>query len=338
MATKMALQAFNFIKKSEYKKLRDLAAERDEPGYLSKCDDLIGLYDSPGSHLPWNEYVKICLIGGCAQSIESSFAGGDVKGAIACTSFRQSIEKGVCARYVGKEILESFEQTPVPELPPQVVNVLPYVHLMLPRRTVYDAEGDEVFSILVESGKLYADSISEDSQSILDKFFPSEKPAPMELLGSTGIQISTVTAGGFDVFQEFVTPDAKSWHEANVKYAENSKYESPNTEKIVRIAVNSLLVHLYEPELITTDKKRPTRGLGFSGSKKQSLAPTWIGKTFKRKSEGRSPASKDEKAAKGWVRPHWRRGHWRSQAVGPGKLERKVLWIKPVYVNSSCWS
>jgi len=32
-------------------------------------------------------------------------------------------------------------------------------------------------------------------------------------------------------------------------------------------------------------------------------------------------------------RPHWRRGHWKMHAFGPGLTQRKRLFIKPVLVN-----
>ena len=31
---------------------------------------------------------------------------------------------------------------------------------------------------------------------------------------------------------------------------------------------------------------------------------------------------------------HWRRGHWRRQAVGPARAERKLTWIRPILVNA----
>ena len=33
------------------------------------------------------------------------------------------------------------------------------------------------------------------------------------------------------------------------------------------------------------------------------------------------------------VNPHWRRGHWRNQACGPGMKEHKLVWIKPMIVR-----
>jgi hypothetical protein len=32
-------------------------------------------------------------------------------------------------------------------------------------------------------------------------------------------------------------------------------------------------------------------------------------------------------------RPHWRRGHFRRQAVGAGRTERKIIWIEPILIG-----
>lgn len=45
----------------------------------------------------------------------------------------------------------------------------------------------------------------------------------------------------------------------------------------------------------------------------------------KKTSEGRSAAIK--------LRPHWRRGHYRNQAFGSGKKEKRMIFIAPVLVN-----
>jgi hypothetical protein len=34
------------------------------------------------------------------------------------------------------------------------------------------------------------------------------------------------------------------------------------------------------------------------------------------------------------MRPHWRRGHYRPQAFGPGRTERRTVWIEPVLVRA----
>lgn len=332
MTRSRAEEAFAFIQKFSYQQLKK-QVERTEPDadFLSKCDQMLDAYASPRNYISWNEYTKVCLLAGCAKSMEHSFCESDIRGAIACMTFRSAILLNACARYIGEQIIESFAQTSLPELPPEIIEVLPYVHLMLPRNTVYDAEGDEVISIMVQSGNLYSDKLCEENRAIAKTFFPDEKVAPRELMGAKGLQIVTFTRTGMDVFQEFITPDAKSWHESNVKVVGESKYKSANTEKIIRIAVNSLLVHLYEPELITTDSQPVTKGVGFSGQKKTPLSPTWIGKTFRNIGERHRP--KPESLTRSNVRSHWRRGHWHSVCVGPKRSERRVQWFKPVYVN-----
>lgn len=32
--------------------------------------------------------------------------------------------------------------------------------------------------------------------------------------------------------------------------------------------------------------------------------------------------------------PHWRRGHYRRQAVGPGWTQHELIWIRPVLINA----
>ena len=329
-----AVQIFEAILKSSYQEIYKIVQPSEiDNRFLVKCEKLLDNYASPKNYINWNEYTKICLMTGSAKSIEASLRDSDVRGVVACMAFRSAVVANACARYVSQHIIESFAETPIPELPPEVIDVLPFVHLMLPRGTVYDAEGDEVISIMIQSGMLYENEPSEQNKNFVKTFFPNEKLAPKELMGASGLQIVTITKGGMDVFQEFITPDAKSWHESNVKYTDQSKYKSANTEKIIRIAVNSLLVHLYEPELITTDPKPVTKGIGFSSKKKAPLSPTWIGKTFRSFSEYHRPDG--DNLTKLSVRPHWRRGHWHSVCCGPKRSERRIQWFKPIYINSS---
>jgi hypothetical protein len=43
----------------------------------------------------------------------------------------------------------------------------------------------------------------------------------------------------------------------------------------------------------------------------------------------------DSGADGGTRRPHWRRGHFRRQPVGPARSERKLIFIRPVLVNAA---
>lgn len=44
----------------------------------------------------------------------------------------------------------------------------------------------------------------------------------------------------------------------------------------------------------------------------------------------RPPATE---TGRGEVAPHWRRGHWRQQPMGPGRSETQLKWIKPTIVR-----
>jgi len=47
-----------------------------------------------------------------------------------------------------------------------------------------------------------------------------------------------------------------------------------------------------------------------------------------------SPSPRDAHGAAGGERStHWRRGHWRRQPHGPGRMERRTVWIMPVMVR-----
>lgn len=324
-----AKKIFNIISQASFEKLASVV---EQDSHLSACREQIGLYSSPSGYIEWNTYVKFCLVNGSLQSMMHCFAGSDARGAVITKNVRSAISGKAPARYISKEIIDSFAETAIPVLTKDVLDIFPYMHILLPRHTVYDAEGDEVLSILLNIGKIYSDTFSKESEQITKTFFPDENIIPSELLGASGIEISTLTAEGMDAWQEFIDENAKSWHEENVK-TETSKYANKATEKIIRIAINSLLVHLYEPELITTDSKRITSGIGFSSGKKAPLSPTWIGRTFKCKKEKLARDTQSGEV-RGGVRSHWRRGHWHTVVYGRGRSERRVQWFKPVFVNS----
>ena len=65
------------------------------------------------------------------------------------------------------------------------------------------------------------------------------------------------------------------------------------------------------------------RALGFSQI-------TELGGAFARALRRREAAEGDE--ARRGPRAHWRKGHWRMQAFGPGFGERKIVWIAPAMV------
>lgn len=90
------------------------------------------------------------------------------------------------------------------------------------------------------------------------------------------------------------------------------------------MAIDFLPEELEQAEVATAHGKphRPRKGI-------RHLSPRTLGRskpkrTTVRRSKGgshRSPIA------------HWRRGHWRSFAVGQGRASRKMKWVRPTWVN-----
>ena len=120
-------------------------------------------------------------------------------------------------------------------------------------------------------------------------------------------------------------------------------------QRMEGLAINALLVQLYQPELLTTGPAAKVRsGKGFTGAADPSgtvspQGPVWIGKDFRLDRSPRavapgSPAgSGTGSAGTGSTsrRPHWRRGHWHTVLHGEKRQSRRMQWFQPVYVGIS---
>lgn len=50
--------------------------------------------------------------------------------------------------------------------------------------------------------------------------------------------------------------------------------------------------------------------------------------------EQQTPASPSSNTTGSPKKPHWRKGHWRWQAIGKGRLEREMIWIRPILIRA----
>lgn len=123
---------------------------------------------------------------------------------------------------------------------------------------------------------------------------------------------------------------------------------------LLRLAVNAMLLladfgcrhlgplnpsHFRRLERYAALARRRNRGTGkIEAERNLRLAPQLYGFPQdivlhgEERSGGDPPASgtQEEESHR---RPHWRRGHWKMHAFGPGLRQRKRLFIKPVLVN-----
>jgi hypothetical protein len=91
------------------------------------------------------------------------------------------------------------------------------------------------------------------------------------------------------------------------------------------IIFNTLFAMAARPEYVESGKR--------IGNMKKSKSELWTPNII-----GRKYATKyDPNAETGThasPRMHWRRGHFRQQACGIGRLEHKIIWIEPMLVNA----
>ena len=103
-------------------------------------------------------------------------------------------------------------------------------------------------------------------------------------------------------------------------------------KSLMQFVVSCLLIMSEVPDLVDSERVIiPGRSTG-KGQTKRVIEPAlweprWLGKNYVHPHEhgGGHHASPET---------HWRRGHWRRQAHGKGRLDRRLTWIKPMLVNA----
>ena len=103
--------------------------------------------------------------------------------------------------------------------------------------------------------------------------------------------------------------------------------------QLASIVFQSLLVMTEEPQLI--EEKAPKqfrKPQGFGMTLPNRRNPIWIGRNYKHNLTQRPSSAHGTHAS---PQTHWRRGHWRRVAIGPGRTQRKWNWIQPTLVNAA---
>lgn len=108
-------------------------------------------------------------------------------------------------------------------------------------------------------------------------------------------------------------------------------------EKMTTIALGTLLAMNARPELVERGKfiRRVTK----ADKIREFWTPNIIGRKYKLKREvpkiidGKFVYTTHEHGTHASPRMHWRRGHFRNQAHGAGRRERKTIWIEPTLIG-----
>lgn len=290
-------------------------------------------YSSPPGYESWDDHIARCK-GTIAMAEGLMRAGHQTDPAFRSSAAARllALESLAPARYLTAEVVQAFAHTPPPSLTPDLLDVLPGVHLMLPRGAFVTEDGYSLCSITVGVARmtLQADgSVFAGLVMGADCFLPKDGQVfDRERNATPAVQYSaSLGADGSTSPTEICVPEDDNL-EAVVETA----------EAITRIAVNALAATLHEPALLTTDPEpvaeRAGAGVGFKSKPRRDCLPiTWIGKGYRSTT---APASHGEtrRVREFANQPHWRRGHWKQVACGRGWQDHRLTWIRPVLVNA----
>lgn len=333
-------QQFNLVKAHEKANFEVMMTNIAKESYLLEkvggLQSVIGQknkYKSPPGYLKWETQISICASYLSSRVLNACAKSAEITDRFVPEICIQAIAKKAPARYISKEICEAFANTPIPATERELAEILPVVHILLPRNYLFDWENCEITSLVITSGIARPGGVrikdeEEEARKLGEGCDAELIRIPDDLCDVPVLNIAAITSTGI-ITTKYVGG-------AGAKFSEETLLGMPTRrstyQKIMRIAVNSFLIHLHEPELITVDSSISVQSGGGFGRGRQSAPPlplTWIGKTFRYEREsGEVPG-----ASRGPVQSHWRRGHWHTVLYGKQRAQRRTQWFKPVYVG-----
>lgn len=287
-----------------------------------------GLYRSPTGFPSWNAVLSRLVAHGQEMMATRLLIEDDHICNTVWRTSRNAVLNQAPVRFISPELCESFQKTPIPPLTEEMLGIYPSLIIVLPYGSLLGDEGENIDYLVVESNQgddLWFTSEERKWLSLVRK----SPIAPLKLTASPpGIFVSASHFYNDYTWAGYLNGDdaGRMSLEADVRDV---------IDRVGRIAISSLLAHLYEPELLTTEPARRS-GRGFGACAATSLPVTWIGKNFRRhRATGSASAGGSDGSSGASRRPHWRRGHWHTVVCGEGRQERRMTWFRPVFVNGS---
>lgn len=297
------------------------------------------LYRSPQGFTPWNTHLQRCAYYANPRVIKLAAVLDDRVQALVGGVCLEALAEQAPARYLSQELGEALMRTPHPPINSDILEILPFLHLLLPKGLLFSEDGHPIEALVIKVGQLHAPLSAEDrAQAEAEMRRHGNLPMiPPELEGAQGVMVAGLTATTAYSWAQYLELDAQALHrDLDILEGVEDDEIRGLTETIARLAINALLIHRHEPELISLDPAPPRqRGAGFGRSEGRSpLAPTWIGKSFQRnRTTASSVLGSGER--RGPARAHWRRGHWHTVAHGPERSQRRLQWFRPLFVQPS---
>jgi hypothetical protein len=304
------------------------------PEFIAPFRDL---YRSPVGFTPWNSHLQRCAYYANPKIIQLATSIGDRVQVTVGGLCLEALAEQAPARYLSQELGEALMRTPHPPITEEVLDILPRLHLLLPKGLLLSEDGLPVEALVIKAGQLHAPMSEEEREQTAAAMRRHGELLliPPELEGQQGVMVAALTATAAYGWAQYLEPEARERHqELDALDGPEEEEVRSLTETVARLAINALLIHRHEPELISTDPAPPrVKGAGFGRQQGRSpLAPTWIGKSF-RTERRQGAAGQGGVVERGPVRAHWRRGHWHTVVHGAERKERRLQWFRPVFVQ-----
>lgn len=286
------------------------------------------LYKSPKGYMEWNECVAARIFMSDNKTAQILAANGDRAGVTVSNLAGISLDNPTPARYISASLTESFLRTPYPAITEELLQIYPHMIIMLPKNSLITTDDTEVKFMIIQTGVLHPRFTPEERER-LEKRYGKDSLIEERREGALGVMIGAITTKCNYTWIRYLDPDLNDL-DMNPEIDAETK---TSIEAIARVGMNSLLVHLYEPELITTDSPESVRrGFGADPKGSRTMPPTWIGKLFRRVEQRHTRAAQ---AIGRSPRTHWRRGHWHTVVCGKGRQDREMRWFRPTLVNAN---
>lgn len=234
------------------------------------------------------------------------------------------LEKTIPTLFVGREFGVAVMETAPPKDILWTEARLPHeaAVLMLPEGLILDELGNSIPFVAysrMKAGNTYRVfgkevELAADTFTI---FTMSSQAGPMGAPLTFEMTLSGVVAAGANI--------------SDIEYvSELNGSEDAWLRKITQFVLTVALVVEAKPALV-----QPGRMIRKAKRDRTSLwAPNVLGAGFRTAKEKNAVGDTTmEGSPRAAARAHWRRGHVRRQPYGPGRMERKILWIEPVFIG-----
>jgi hypothetical protein len=125
---------------------------------------------------------------------------------------------------------------------------------------------------------------------------------------------------------------------SNFMDADLTEKDSEFVEKMGVILFGTILAMNARPQLV--ERGKLVKRVGKAEKAREFWSPNVIGARYKFKrevariSDGQFVTGQRATGTHASPRLHWRRGHYRNQPVGPGRKERKTIWLEPCLIGA----